>query len=373
MKIAINTRFLLPGKMEGIGWFTYEVCKRLVQMHPEHEFIFLFDRKYSKEFVFEKHVRPLSVFPPARHPILFYWWFEWSLPRIFKKHQPDVFISTDNFASLAVDVPTLLVIHDVAYKDFPDMVSYSHRKHYEYFMPRYAHRANRITTVSEFAKQSIATHLQVPLDKIDVTYNGCNEAYKPFSEQEKEAVRTQYTGGAPFLLYSGSIHPRKNLPRMLRAFDLFKRRTNSPLKFALAGRMAWQTGAVGAALEQMEYQEDVLFLGYKGIDELPKITAAAFAMMYVSLFEGFGLPILESMQAEVPVITSNITSMPEVAGGAALLADPYSPSDISNKIQQLWENEPLRQAYINKGIQRRQQFSWDTTAKKTWESLERML
>ena len=132
MKIAINTRFLLPNKLEGIGWFSYEVLKRWVAWHPEHEFIFIFDRKYDERFIFDKNVTPVVAFPPARHPFLFYLWFEWALPTVFAKHKVDAFMSPDGFMSLRSKVPTQLVIHDIAWKHFPEQVPYWYRKHYEY-------------------------------------------------------------------------------------------------------------------------------------------------------------------------------------------------------------------------------------------------
>jgi hypothetical protein len=149
MKIAINTRFLLPNKLEGIGWFSYEVLKRWVAWHPEHEFIFIFDRKYDERFIFDKNVTPVVAFPPARHPFLFYLWFEWALPAVFAKHKVDAFMSPDGFMSLRSKVPTQLVIHDIAWKHFPDQVPYWYRKHYEYYMPRFAKKATRLATVSE--------------------------------------------------------------------------------------------------------------------------------------------------------------------------------------------------------------------------------
>lgn len=112
--IAINTRFLLPNKLEGIGWFSYEVLKRWVAWHPEHEFIFIFDRAYDEQFMFGPNIKPVVASPQARHPVLFYLWFEWALPAIFKKHKVDAFMSPDGFMSLSTDIPTLLVIHDIA-------------------------------------------------------------------------------------------------------------------------------------------------------------------------------------------------------------------------------------------------------------------
>ncbi len=372
MKIAVNTRFLLPNKLEGIGWFTYEVLIRWVAKHPEHEFLFLFDRAYDPQFIFGSNVCPLSVFPQARHPFLFYWWFEWSLPAVFARHKPDFFMSPDGFLSLNSNIPTQLVIHDIAWRHFPTHIPYLHRKHYEYFMPRFAQKAARIATVSEYSKGDIVQELGVEEQKIDVVYDGSNSAFVPIAEEEQNKVRQQYSRGQPYFLYVGSIHPRKNLARLLEAFDRFKEQSTAPHLLLVVGRIAWQSGDIGRIVGGLKYQNDVVFLGYTPTEELPRIMASAYSLTYVSLFEGFGIPILEAMNCDVPSITANTSSMPEVIGDAGLLADPYSVESISQALLQLYAQKELRQQFVERGRQQRQKFSWDMTADKMWESLMRL-
>lgn len=373
MKIAVNTRFLMPNKLEGIGWFTHETLKRWVEWHPEHEFIFIFDRPFSEEFIFAKNVTGVHTFPPARHPFLFYWWYEWSIPRLLKKHQADVFVSPDGFMSLSTKVPTLMVLHDIAWKHFPDHVYYTAMKYYEHFVPKFAHKANRIATVSEYSKQDIANSFNISNDKIDVVYNGSHENYQPLTEAEQENIRQTYTQGQAYFLYLGSIHPRKNVPNLLRGFEQFKQATKAPTKLVLAGRMAWQTGEIGELLPTLQYKDDIIFLGYVDNDLLPKIVASAYALTYVSLFEGFGIPLLEALYCNVPSITSNCSSMPEVVGDAGLLVNPYSPDDIGRQMEAIWTQPDLRDRLIEKGKVQRQKFSWDLTAGKMWESLEKIV
>ena len=371
--IAINTRFLLPNKLEGIGWFSYEVLKRWVEWHPEHEFIFIFDRAYDEQFVFGSNVKPIVASPQARHPVLFYLWFEWALPAIFKKQKADAFMSPDGFMSLSADIPTLLVIHDIAWKHFPTQVPWSHRKHYEYYMPRFAKKSAHIASVSEYSKNDIANHLQVLPDKIDLVYDGANESFVPQSLEERVKIEDKYSNGCPYFLYVGSIHPRKNVLRLLQAFELFKSKADTNMKLLLAGRIAWQSGDVAEQLAKMKYRDEVVFLGYTDAVELPKITAAAFALTYVSLFEGFGIPILEAMYCDVPSISSNTSSMPEVAGDAGLLADPYSTDSITEQMLRLWNEKGLREQLIDRGKIQRQKYSWDLTAEKMWMAMERIL
>jgi hypothetical protein len=141
MVIAVNTRFLIKNKLEGFGWYTFEVLKRLTQSHPEHQFVFFFDRAYDTDFIFAPNVTPVVLSPPARHPILFFIWFEWSVRRALRKYKADVFLSTDNFLCLGTDVKTVLVVHDLAFLHFPDYVPLRNRLYYQYFMPRFMKRA----------------------------------------------------------------------------------------------------------------------------------------------------------------------------------------------------------------------------------------
>jgi glycosyltransferase involved in cell wall biosynthesis len=372
-KIAINTRFLLPDKLEGIGWFSYEVLKRWVEWHPEHEFIFIFDRTFDEQFIFGSNVKPLIASPQARHPVLFYLWFEWALPVLFKKHKVDAFMSPDGFMSLSTEVPTLLVIHDIAWKHFPTQVPWSHRKHYEYYMPRFAQKAKQLATVSEYSKNDLINQLQVAPEKIDVVYDGANASFVPLSLEERVKVEDKYSNGCPYFLYIGSIHPRKNVLRLLEAFDSFKSKTDTNMKLLLAGRIAWQSTDIAEVLNKMKFRNDVVFLGYTDAIELPKITASAFALTYVSLFEGFGIPILEAMYCDVPSISSNSSSMPEVVGDAGLLADPYSVDSIAEQMLKLWTEKGLREQLIEKGKTQRQKYSWDLTAEKMWVSMEKVL
>jgi len=372
-KIAINTRFLLPNKLEGIGWFSYEVLKRWVEWHPEHEFIFIFDRTFDEQFIFGSNVKPLIASPQARHPVLFYLWFEWSLPALFKKHKVNAFMSPDGFMSLSTEVPTLLVIHDIAWKHFPTQVPWSHRKHYEYYMPRFAQKAKQLATVSEYSKNDLINHLQVAPEKIDVVYDGANASFVPLSLEERVKVEDKYSNGCPYFLYIGSIHPRKNVLRLLEAFDSFKSKTDTNMKLLLVGRIAWQSTDIAEVLNKMKFRNDVVFLGYTDAIELPKITASAFALTYVSLFEGFGIPILEAMYCDVPSISSNSSSMPEVVGDAGLLADPYSVDSIAEQMLKLWTEKGLREQLIEKGKKQRQKYSWDLTAEKMWVSMEKVL
>lgn len=362
MIIAVNTRFLLRGKMEGLGWHNYELLRRLVRLRPRDQFLFLFDRPFDPAYVFAENVKPLIVRPPARHPILWYLWFEWSVPYVLRKHKADLFLSPDSYCSLRTRVPTLLITHDIAHVHYPDQIPGLVRRYYDYFVPRFLQKADHILTVSQAVRRDIHQQYGVAPEKMTVAHNGLRGSFAPLPAERIRTVRQKYADGQPFFFYLGAVHPRKNVARLIRAFSVFKERTSAPVKLVIAGRLAWKTESVQEAWTSSVYQRDITLLGYLSDDELSAVLGAALALTYVSLFEGFGLPVLEAMHAEVPVITSDRSSMPEVAGKAALLVDPEDELAIAEAMVRLWEDPALRAKCIAAGRLQRDRFSWDRTA-----------
>lgn len=372
-KIAVNVRFLIKGKLEGIGLFTYETLKLIVRDNPDVEFFFLFDRAYDPEFIFGPNVKPVVLFPQARHPFLWFWWFEVSVAGWLNKHKPDLFLSTDGYGCLRTEVPQVLVMHDLAYEHFKDHVPVLTRSYYQHYMPRYAHKATRIATVSEFSKSDIIKQYGIKPSLIDVVYNAAKEVYQPVGLETQLETKQRVANGCDYFVYVGSIHPRKNIARMLAAFEIFKHQTGSSKKMVIVGRMAWHYKDVNDALAKMKHRDDVLFAGHVEPEELGRIVASAYAMVYVSLFEGFGIPIVEAMSCRIPVITSNISSMPEAAGDAAILVDPTSTNDIAEAMIKLVANKQLYNSLVERGQQQLKKFSWQLSADKLWQSCMKAL
>lgn len=369
MKIAVNTRLLLRNKLEGIGWFTYESFKRIVQQHPEHEFFFIFDRSYSKEYVFAENVTPIVVGPPARHPILIYLWYEYSIPRVLKKIDADVFISPDAFTSLSVKIPNLVVLHDLNFEHYPENLPLKFRWYYRHFTPKFAAEATRIATVSHFSKHDIVYNYNVPSDKIDVVYNGSGALYKPVGDVEKQKVREEITAGDDYFLFVGALNPRKNLANIFKAFDIYKANSNSFTKFVVVGERMYWSKDVRQAYENMQCKGDVVFTGRLNQNKLSGVLGSAKALVFASMFEGFGIPIVEAFNAHIPVITSNVSAMPEIANNAALLVDPLSINDIASAMTAVDEDENLCNELVAKGEIRKKDFSWDNTAEELWTSI----
>ncbi len=370
MKIAVNTRLLLQGKLEGIGWFSYESLKRMTISHPEHEFIFIFDRPYSEEFIFADNVTPVVVCPQARHPFLYMLWFEISVTRVLKKHKADIFLSTDGYLSLSTKVPSIAVLHDLNFEYYPKDMPKLDLWYYKFFFPKFAKKAKRIITVSEYSKTDIHKLYGIDNSVIDVAYNGVKDAYFPINAEDKTEIKKKYTDGQDYFVFVGALHPRKNLVGLFNAFDYYKKkRGSSSTKLVIVGSKQWWTKSIRNAYENMDNKKDVVFTGHLSSEDLNMVVASAIAMTYVSYFEGFGIPIIEAFKAETAVITSNVTSMPEVAGDAALIVDPFDYKDIAAAMAKIESDTALRASLIAKGKERAKLFTWENTANKIWESI----
>jgi glycosyltransferase involved in cell wall biosynthesis len=362
VNIAVNTRFLLQDKIEGIGKVTFEILKRLVHLMPDTSFDFLFDRKHDAEFIFHSNVNPKVIYPPTRHPLLTYAWLQFGVRRFLSQGKHDLYFSFDGFMPLGTQTPRIITIHDLAYAHFPEQNRFADRWYYQHFMPKFASEAEHIITVSQFSKSDICTNFKLPGEKVTSIYNGVSEEFHPIQNAQKQVFRKKFAAGSPYYLYLGSIHPRKNVAGLIRAFDSFKKKSSSNKKLLITGRKGWLTSEVEKAYESVSSKEEIIFTGYVPKEELPGLLGTADALCYLSLFEGFGLPIVEAMASGVPVICSNRNSMVEVANGAAACVDPQSTDSIAEAMQQIDQDQNFVNQLISSGLERRKSFSWDAAA-----------
>ena len=369
MRIAVNTRLLLHDRLDGIGWFTAETARRMVLAHPEHEFFFFFDRKPHPEFLFADNVTPVVLCPQARHPVLWYLYFEWSTQIALKRYKIDLYLSPDGMMPLHPKVPTLNVIHDLNFEHASGNLKASHQRYMSHHFPLFARNATRLATVSSYSKKDIAETYGIPAEKIDVVYDGAHSNYRPHSDDEKKAIRQRFTDGHPFVIFISTILKRKNLANLLLAFDKVKEdKSNEDLKLVVVGSRVWWQDELESAWNGMKHQSDVIFPGRVEPNDLSALLSAAEMLVYPSYFEGFGIPILEAMYAETAVIASRTTSMPEVGGDAVLYIDPSDIDDIAHAISRL-RDKTLRQEFIEKGRLQRQKFNWEITANLLWDSM----
>ncbi|MDQ3100640.1 MAG: glycosyltransferase family 4 protein [Bacteroidota bacterium] len=373
MRIAVNTRLLLPGKLEGIGWFTHETFSRLTKAHPEHEFIFIFDRKFDQQFIYANNVKGVVLPPPTRHPLLYRVWFDHVLPWYLHRSKADAFIGPDGFLPLKSRIPSLAVIHDLNFEHHPEDLPPSYSKYYRKYFPRFAKHATRIATVSEFSKNDISSTYMIDRSKIDVVYNGVSPKFSPLDLDRKMEARLKFAQSAPYLICVGSLHPRKNIARLLDAFDLLISWNDLPHKLVIVGESFWWDAGMKASWNKLKNKDRVIFTGRLGQDELCNALGGAEALAFVSYFEGFGIPVAEAMRCGVPVVTSNITSLPEIGGDAALYCDPFNTEDIARALNEVIRNTLLRKRMIANGIERSKIFIWQNSADALWKSFERMM
>lgn len=367
MRVLVNTRLLLKNKLEGIGWFTFETLKRITQNNPNDEFIFLFDRPFDNQFIFSTNIEPVVVGPPTRHPLLWIYWFEKVLPTIIKKYQPDVYLSPDGYLNLKTSTKQVGVIHDINFEHYPQWLPSTYAVYYKNYFKKFADVAARIATVSEYSKNDIVSTYKISPDKIDVVYNGCNRNYKPLSVDEVKGIRRKFSEEKPYILFIGSIHERKNLNNQLKAFEIVKNDFPNRFKFLVVGESMWNKKLP----KKSKFLTDVVFLGRQNAADLAQIIGGAAVMSYVSLFEGFGIPILEGFSAGVPVVTSNVTAMPEIAAEAAIKVNPLNVNEIAEAYITCLTDESAAQNLAHAGVARLQSFSWDKTANLLWDCVNR--
>ena len=293
------------------------------------------------------------------------------MPRALKKIKPDIFVSADGFISLCSKIPQVSVIHDINFYHRPGDLPLTYRWYYQNYFPKFARKASRIVTVSEFSKRDISRSYKISADKIDVVYNGANAEYQPLTAQEIKATKDQFTGGFDYFMFVGSLHPRKNVGGLLNAFDQFKKRYHTDHKLVIVGEKMFLTSELDLIYNQMRFGDDVIFTGRLETSALKNVLGSSSALVFVPFFDGFGIPIVEAMNSGVPIICSNTTSLPEVAGDAALYVHPADVEMIVNAMHRITSEEKLRADLIAKGQQQRKKFSWDVSAVNLWNSIEK--
>lgn len=354
--------------MEGFGWYTFEIVKRLVEQHPEHDFIFFFDRPFDPTFIFGKNVTPVILKPPARHPLLFILWFEIAVYNALKKYKADIFFSPDGYLSLRSKIPQIATIHDINFEHYPEDLPFTARVYLKYFFPKFAKKAQHLITVSNYSKQDLVKTYQIDENKITVAWNSASDVFGPLSENEKKMIREKYTSGKPYFLFVGAIHPRKNVKRLLEAYSLYKSTENSTHELVIVGEALWNHSAFQLQLTD-NLKTTVHFTGHLPIEELANIMGAASIFTYVPYFEGFGIPLVEAMKCGTPILSGDLTSLPEIAGDAALYCNPFDSKDIAEKMKLLTEDSELRANLSQKGLVRSKTFNWNKSAQIVWDCI----
>lgn len=290
------------------------------------------------------------------------WWTLLSLPLWTRKNRPDL-VHLQYLAPRFLPCPFVTTVHDVVFRARPRTFPPLHRQIMNAQMPSTTKRAAKIITVSEFSKKEIGRYLGVPSDKIAVTYNAVDKRYQqPISNTQIDAAREKYAiGQVPYVLSVGVQQPRKNVPRLIAAFDLLKRRHPAwPHSLVIVGKKGW-----GENQSATQNSGDKIHTGYVADEDLPALYAGAACFAYPSLYEGFGLPIIESMSCGAPVLTTNRGAMHEVAGGAAQEANPYDVYALSLALEAVLGDEKHADDLRLRGKKRAAYFSVEKLAQQT--------
>ncbi len=364
MRIIINSRLVRPDGMDGIGWFSYEIVRRWVDRFPEHEFVLLTDRKALRQMISGPNVSYKVLFPPARRIFLINWWHK-AARKYVNKFKPDIYVSLDGQYEHPTNVPVLTVIHDLNFYHHPEWMPKHIAEFYNSSMPDCANKATRIATVSEYSRRDISKSYAIAMEKIDVVYNGFNEGLLQLENDPQK--------DDPYFLFVGIQVPRKNIVGMIRSFTLFKETYGTTHQLKLAGHDYLWNEEMKSVLENSSAKADIQLLGRKTFDDLKVLYSGAEALLYIPHFEGFGIPILEGFAAGVPVICSNSTSLPEVAGDAALQFEPTDYKSISGAMNKIVTDKEFRSNMIENGEKRLQTFNWEKTTTALWNSILKTL
>ncbi len=363
----------MKNRLEGMGWFANQTLKHITTKHKGVHFVFLFDRPFDEEFIFSDNITPLIVGPQARHPFLYYAWFHVSVKNILNKLQPDLFLSPDGFLSPGAKCKQLPVIHDINFLHHPKDSKWLTAKYYNRYFPRYARLASRIATVSEYSKKDISENYKIDANKIDVVYNGINEFFKPLDDIQKSLAKKKFANGCDYFVYVGSLNPRKNITTLVKAFSEFKKAKDSKVKLVFAGPAAWGLGDLYTLIKNAGVEGEVLFTNRLNNEDMAHVVGGAMALTFIPYYEGFGIPLVEAMAAEIPIITSNVTSLPEIAGEAALLVNPREINEVKDAMIKIYSDEHLRNSLVEKGKIQRQKFSWEKSGDLLWQSIQKTI
>ncbi len=341
-----------------------EIVREMWTAAPQHEYhLYCLDRRAQGIIDLKENNIVYHLLEPSVRVVSMLT----SLPRAISRTRPDVFhapvipppFRPKNFIMC---MPCSTTIRHPEF--YPPLI----RMRLKFLLHRAIPRADQVICVSEHVRQVVCEEFRVPVERLPVIHPGASRLFRPINDSEKRAfVEERYGIRYPYFLFSGRWERRKNVARTLEAFALFKRECRTEHKLVFTGRRTWASQEADGAIARLGLKEAIVDLGKTPIDELPYLYGAADAVVFASLWEGFGMPIVEAMACGTPVITSNLAAMPETAGNAALLVNPYSVEEIAAAMRRIATDADLRTLLRRRGLQRAPQFTWENTARKTLE------
>lgn len=365
MKIGIDARIMYPkGEGSGIGRYIIEMVEAMIAL-PESR---------THEFILYPYIHTQKLELPAN------WMYSEKknasrgitrsliYPFIARRDSLDVFYSADYLGPiLPMPCKTVITIHDIIPVVYPDVTSFKHRLVGRYLLPHSIKNASVIISVSHATKNDILKYIDVPEDKIKVIYEGKNSSFYP-RDQDREIIHkvciTYGIGERPYILFLGTLEPKKNLINIVKAFSQIKDAAGKNYVLVLGGNIGWDSSVLEFLIRDCHLEDEVIFTGFVEEEDLPYLLSGARAFCFPSLYEGFGLPVLEAMACGCPVITSNVSSLPEVTGNAALLVDPYDVQQIADAMTKVLTDDKLCEDLKQRGLKQAKKFSWETAARQ---------
>lgn len=367
MRILLDAR-TVGKEFSGVGNYVLELVRAFAELDEDHEFLLCVrGESRLRETPLDGRFRLLEApFSHESHP-LGDLWEHFVLPRTAQQHGADV-IHGPAFLipTWRTRVAKVVTVHDLVAFVQRDTIPWRYAVYMRWLIRRAVRCADRVLTVSESVRRSVLRLLRADPERVETIPHGVSARFAPATAAEVARVRTRHGLTRPYLLFVGNLEPRKNLLGLMAAFRLVReRRRDRPVDLAVAGRVAWRSGPLVAALAARDLDDSVRALGYVEPEDLPALYSGAEAFVFPTFWEGFGLPVLEAMACGVPVVTSRTSSLPEVAGNAALLVDPHSPESIAVGILEVLGSSQRAAEMRRRGLERTARFSWEAAARRT--------
>ena len=359
----------LQGCKSGVGYYAENLLTSMMSVAPQHDYVLFSNREIrdSGPILSGQRVYDGGYFPVRTA------WMQTVLPGNIRRAAPDVCHFPNYLAPLASPCPYVVTIHDMTLYITPRFHRLKKLVLDRTLLPHVARRAAGIITVSNSARDDIVRYLRVPREKVRVVMNAVSPVFRPVTDPAHlTSVLTRYGINVPYVLYVGTIEPRKNIARLVQAFAHLKR-AGLPHKLVLVGQPGWHFQPIYAEIERQGITRDVVLTGYVPEQDLPALYSGAECMAFPSLYEGFGLPVLEAMACGTPVVTSHSSSLAEVAGDAALLIDPYSVEQIAGALARIHDDPQLAGDFVTRGLERATRFTWESAARATLDLYDAVL
>lgn len=371
MKIAIITN-PIDEIHSSYTVYTYNLIKNLNLLDKENEYYLIHHTKIDLDIY--RSNKEVIVPLPSFKPLKWLFWRYVLLPQKLKKLDVDLVHDPRGIGILSFDMPfkKVITIHDLSSLLYP-LINIHGMWAHKLFGTKTIKNVDKVITVSESTKRDAIKYLRTIEEKIQVIYNGKDERFKPLNQKEVDEFKEKFNFNFSFILFVGVLHPRKNIPTLIKAYYKLKKNGIKHKLIIAGGGKGWQYKEIFKTVERLNLQKDVIFMGYVPDDDLPKIYNAADLFVFPSIYEGFGLPPLEAMACGTPVITSNAGSLPGVVGDAGIMVNPYDVDGLAKAMHEVLNNEGMGVDMVKKGLERAKMFSWEKCAKETLEVYEEVI